>query len=1078
MLTTSSMINNQQHRQSTKSKKSSFNRKDDCYINILSQNVRGFNSTDKIEETINIMLDRNIDIFLLQETHTIHQNNNNDFSIQGYRIFLHGSSEDNHHLKGGVGIILSPQAIIAWKKAAIPPTLGKTIAGAARFMSIKLLVEHEKKEQFITFVSSYHPHSGYSADDLTQFFKVYDDFIQNINPNNTKNHHTIIGCDANTSIGIATNNHEKRILGTNGFNVRRNDQLESEIKDIMLQHNLRSSSSDFRHHRYDTFLGHGISSGNHQIDYIFVSNSIKPQIMDTKRTSKGIDSDHVAIKSRIRFKTKKQFTKNKNIKKHNLIQWSKLNDKLEAENFSKKVSEIISTPNADSSFPTLNEAIINAATEICPGSTKRQCDWFTKSKDVLLPMINNRNLAFKKWIEVPNDSNKLLLSSIRKQLRLLIIEAKNNWVDEIVSNLNIAENNNKARDVWSAIKKINEGLTGHHTKPIDMVFEKADGTTAINDLENINLITDHFQNVFNNNTNHVDIPDVINDLGPTRPTVQEMGVAPTTEEVTDALKRMKGYKAPGPLGIPAEALKALNDIALDKLHDMINKIFQDPDYIPEEWYEVNLKCLHKKGPRKNPSNWRGICLKEPLAKLLSSIINQRLLKLFSSVGTDHQYGCQPNKGCTDGLYVLRSLLQTRRHHNQESWVLFIDIVKAFDSVSHELLFALLLHYGTPPNIINIIKALYTGTKVNIKLGKESTSVPYTVGVQQGDNMAPTLFLFTMLAFSDLIDKHWTDTWNLKPLQFNFFDRLKGRLLAQNVARKGKMFSIPYLLYVDDGVFVFEDLEEISKGSQHIYDTFKRLGLIMHVGTDNNQSKSEALFISRSIKEDNNSLPDSIIINEGTIKFCQQFKYLGSIVSNDLKDETEIKARIKKANGQFGALKNVLLGKTLRLKTKINLFNAIVINTALWGCESWSLSCASKQQLEYFQHKSLRRILKISIYEVAEHHIKNASIRHHALNSPHIIDQINARQLIWLGKIAKMNVNEIPRKMLACWTGNSRKPGRPQLNARNSFVDSINRIVPNLPQNCELNTWLPVIAQKNWPNTVSKWLSIVSNIDLA
>lgn len=64
----------------------------------------------------------------------------------------------------------------------------------------------------------------------------------------------------------------------------------------------------------------------------------------------------------------------------------------------------------------------------------------------------------------------------------------------------------------------------------------------------------------------------------------------------------------------------------------------------------------------------------------------------------------------------------------------------------------------------------------------------------------------------------------------------------------------------------------------------------------------------------------------------------------------------------------------------------------------------------------------------------------------------------------MNVNEIPRKMLACWTGNSRKSGRPQLNnARNSFADSINRIVPNLPQNCELKTWLPVVGQKNWPN---------------
>lgn len=116
-------------------------------------------------------------------------------------------------------------------------------------------------------------------------------------------------------------------------------------------------------------------------------------------------------------------------------------------------------------------------------------------------------------MENPNKSNKLLLSSVRKQLRLAISTAKNDWVDEVVNKLNSAENSNNSRNVSDAIKQINEGLTGHHSKPIDMVFENPDGTTAKNDLENINLITDHFQNVFINNNNHVDIPNVIDDLG-------------------------------------------------------------------------------------------------------------------------------------------------------------------------------------------------------------------------------------------------------------------------------------------------------------------------------------------------------------------------------------------------------------------------------------------------------------------------------------------------------------------------------------------------------------------------------------
>lgn len=107
-----------------------------------------------------------------------------------------------------------------------------------------------------------------------------------------------------------------------------------------------------------------------------------------------------------------------------------------------------------------------------------------------------------------------------------------------------------------------------------------------------------------------------------------------------------------------------------------------------------------------------------------------------------------------------------------------------------------------------------------------------------------------------------------------------------VLQAKEIFSIPYLLYIDDGVFVFKDLEKISKGLQHIYNAFKRLGLTMHVGTNTNQSKSEALFISKSLKEANNLLPDSIlIINKATIKFYPQFKYLGAIFTSDLRDET-------------------------------------------------------------------------------------------------------------------------------------------------------------------------------------------------
>jgi hypothetical protein len=57
--------------------------------------------------------------------------------------------------------------------------------------------------------------------------------------------------------------------------------------------------------------------------------------------------------------------------------------------------------------------------------------------------------------------------------------------------------------------------------------------------------------------------------------------------------------------------------------------------------------------------------------------------MLEQEGIEMQLGSQPGRKCRDALYILRSLLQTRRKHNQPSWALFMDMEKAFDTVRHE-----------------------------------------------------------------------------------------------------------------------------------------------------------------------------------------------------------------------------------------------------------------------------------------------------------------------------------------------------------------------------------------------------------
>jgi hypothetical protein len=71
-----------------------------------------------------------------------------------------------------------------------------------------------------------------------------------------------------------------------------------------------------------------------------------------------------------------------------------------------------------------------------------------------------------------------------------------------------------------------------------------------------------------------------------------------------------------------------------------------------------------------------------------------------------------------------------------------------------------------------------------------------------------------------------------------------------------------------------------------------------------------------------------------VTFCQTFKYLGSCISYNLRDDADIEAWLAAANQSMGALKEVLCNPHLDLYSKYLLFCTIPMNLLLWGCENW------------------------------------------------------------------------------------------------------------------------------------------------
>ncbi len=104
--------------------------------------------------------------------------------------------------------------------------------------------------------------------------------------------------------------------------------------------------------------------------------------------------------------------------------------------------------------------------------------------------------------------------------------------------------------------------------------------------------------------------------------------------------------------------------------------------------------------------------------------------------------------------VLKTLLTMRKNHNLPSHVTFVDLVKAYDTVNHALMLDILERYSAPPQFVSAIKHIYQDLVVVYKIEKEVVKLPQTVGVCQGNNMAPVLFLFLISVFAETLETEW------------------------------------------------------------------------------------------------------------------------------------------------------------------------------------------------------------------------------------------------------------------------------------------------------------------------------------
>jgi hypothetical protein len=87
----------------------------------------------------------------------------------------------------------------------------------------------------------------------------------------------------------------------------------------------------------------------------------------------------------------------------------------------------------------------------------------------------------------------------------------------------------------------------------------------------------------------------------------------------------------------------------------------------------------------------------------------------------------------------------------------------------------------------------------------------------------------------------------------------------------------------------------------------------------------------------------------------QFKYLGTIITNQNLIQEEIKRRLNSGNACYYSVQNLLSSRLLSKNVKIRLYKTIILPMVLYVSETWFLTLIQGHQLKVFDNRVLRRI---------------------------------------------------------------------------------------------------------------------------
>ena len=169
--------------------------------------------------------------------------------------------------------------------------------------------------------------------------------------------------------------------------------------------------------------------------------------------------------------------------------------------------------------------------------------------------------------------------------------------------------------------------------------------------------------------------------------------------------------------------------------------FLKKELITSQKKSCNKTCWKKGCNKRFIKNWRPISLLNFDVKLVSKVLSNRIINLFSNLILNNQNVYVANRFISEGERLLSDILDILDILNMKGYLLTIDIEKVFDSVNHYFLLAILEKHGFKKNFLRWIENLFKNQESCIINGGMATHFfKLKKGTHQGNPVSATCLL--------------------------------------------------------------------------------------------------------------------------------------------------------------------------------------------------------------------------------------------------------------------------------------------------------------------------------------------------